>query len=67
MTLSNVTIFGQSGPGSDGNKGIFCISESSSITGVSPSDGLMSYAGCSLGGGGGLTSLQKYSLGIIPP
>ena len=35
-------------PGSDGNEGILCISQSSSITGASPSDCLMSYPGQSL-------------------
>ena len=34
---------GQSGPGSDGNKGVLCIPQSSSITGVSPLDSLVSY------------------------
>ena len=35
----------------DGNKEVFCISQSSSITGASPSDCLLSYSGLSLGGG----------------
>ena len=39
---------GQSGPGSNGNKGVLCIPQSTSITGVSPSDCLMSYPGHSL-------------------
>ena len=40
---------GQSGPGSDGNKGVLCISQSSSITGASPADCAVSYLGNSLG------------------
>ena len=40
----------QSRPGSDGNKGVFCIPQSSSIAGASPSDCLVSYLGHSLGG-----------------
>ena len=39
----------QSGPKSDGNKGVFHIPQSSSITGASPSDYLVSYPGHSLG------------------
>ena len=35
--------------GSDGNKGVFHIPQSSSITGTSPSDGLMLYQGQSFG------------------
>ena len=42
---------GQSGPGSDSNEGVHCISSSSGITGTSPSDCLVSYPGHSLGGG----------------
>ena len=34
----------QSGTGSDGNKEVLCIPQSSSITGTSPSDCLVSYA-----------------------
>ena len=45
------TIPGQSGPGSNGNKGVLCIPQSSSITGTSPSECLVSYPGHSLGGG----------------
>ena len=41
--LSGTTTLGQSGPGSDGNKGILHIPQSSSITGTSPSDCLVSY------------------------
>ena len=38
-----------SGPGSNGNEGILHILQSSSITGASPSNGLVSYPGQSLG------------------
>ena len=41
---------GESGPGSDGNEGIFRIPQSSSITGTSPWDCLVSYPGQSVGG-----------------
>ena len=44
-TLSGATTPGQSGPGSDGNEGVLRILQSSSITGTSPSDCLVSYAG----------------------
>ena len=43
--LSGATTSGQSGHGIDGNKGVFFIPQSSSITGASPSDSLMSYPG----------------------
>ena len=48
--LSNATTLNQSGPESDGNKGVLCIPQSSCVTGTSPSDCLMSYPGLSLGG-----------------
>ena len=35
----------QSGPGNEGNKGVLCIPQSSSVTGASPSDCLVSYLG----------------------
>ena len=43
MTLSGATTLGYSGPGSDGNDELLCIPQSSSITGTSPSDCLVSY------------------------
>ena len=49
--ISGAITPGQSGPGSDGNKGVHHIPQSSSITGTSPSDCLVSYPGHSLGGG----------------
>ena len=48
-TLSGATTLRVSGPGSDGNEGVPCISQSSSITGTSPSDCLVSYPEHSLG------------------
>ena len=48
-TLSGVATPGQSGTGSNGNEEILCIPQSSSITGASPSDCLMSNLGKSLG------------------
>ena len=44
-TLSNFTTLGQSGSGSNGNEGVLCFPQSSSIIGVSPSDCLVSYPG----------------------
>ena len=43
-----VTIPGQSGPRSDGNKGVLRISQNFSITGASTSDCLVSYPGHSM-------------------
>ena len=43
--LSGVVTQGQSGPGSDGNERVLHIPQSSSITGTSQSDVLMSYPG----------------------
>ena len=48
-TLLGATTPGQSGLGSDGNKRVLCIPQNSSITGTSPSDCFVSYAGHSLG------------------
>ena len=48
-TLSGATTMGQSRPGSDGNEGVLSILQSSSITGASLSDCLMSYPGHLLG------------------
>ena len=45
MALSGATIPGQSGPRSNGNKGVLRIPQSSSITRASPSDCLVSYPG----------------------
>ena len=43
-------MLGQSKPGSDSNEGVLCISQSSNITGASPSDCFVSYPGHSLAG-----------------
>ena len=48
---AGTTIPSHSGPGQDGNEGVLCILQSSSITGTSPSDCLMSYQNIRLGGG----------------
>ena len=48
--LTGATILGQSGPVSDGNEGVLHIPQSSSISGASPSDSLVSYLGHSLEG-----------------
>ena len=40
---SAATTPGQGGPGSNGNEGVLCIPQSSSIAGTSPSDCLVSY------------------------
>ena len=65
-TLSSATILGLSGPGSIGNEEIPCISQSSCITGTSPSDCLMSYAGHSLAG---VLPLGRDAVGVFysPP
>ena len=65
--LSGATIPIPSEPGSDGNKGVLRIPESSSITGTSPSDCLVSYPGHLLWGGGRLTPLPKCSRRILQP
>ena len=64
--LSSATTPNQNGPGSDGNEGVLRISQSSSITGASPSDCLMSYLGLSLRKWG-LTRLQRSSRCILQP
>ena len=50
MALSGITTPDQSGPESNGNEGVLRIPQSSSITGTSPSDCLVSYSGHSLEG-----------------
>ena len=49
--LSGASTPGQSGPGSNGTEEVLHIPRSSSITGTSPSDCLVSYPGHSLRGG----------------
>ena len=63
--LSGATIPGQSGPGSNGNEEVLWIPQSSSITGASPSDCLVSYPGHSLGGG--LTPMKRSNRCILQP
>ena len=62
-TLSGTTTSSQSGHGSDGNKGVLPILQSSSITETSSSDCLVSYRGYSLVGD--LTPLQRSSRCIL--
>ena len=64
--LSGATIPGQSGPGSNGNEGVLRIPESSSISGTSPSDCLVSYLGHSLRGGS-YPSAEKQSVYSTAP
>ena len=61
-TLSGATIPGQSGHGSDGSEGVLWIPQSSSITGTSRSDCLVSYPGHSLWG---TVPLCKCAVGIL--
>ena len=65
MTLSGATILGLSGPGSDGNEGVLRIPQSSSITGTSPSDCLVSYLGQSFRGS--CPSAEKQSVYFPAP
>ena len=60
--LSGATTPGQSGSGSNVNEGVLHILQSSSITGTSPSDFLVSYPGHWLGGGGGNPSADVHSV-----
>ena len=64
MALSGVTTLGQSGSGSNGNEGVLRIPQSSSITGTSSSDCLMSYPEHLLWGWG-LIPLQRSSWCIL--
>ena len=50
-----------SGPWSDGKKGVLCVPQSSSITGTSPSDCLVSYVGHSFEGGESHPSAEMQS------
>ena len=59
-TLSGATTMG--GPGGNGNEGVIYISQSSSITGTSPSDCLVSYPGHSLGK---VLPLRRNAVGIL--
>ena len=61
--LSGATKPGQSGPGNNGNKRVLRIPQSFSITGTSPSDGLVSYPVHWLGWG--VTPLQPTKQFIV--
>ena len=61
-TLSGTTTSSQSGPGGDDNEGKLCIPQSSSITGASPSDCLVSYTGHSLDRWGSYSSAEMHSI-----
>ena len=63
--LSGATTPGQSGPGSDGNELILYVPQSSSITGTSPSDCLVSYLEHSLGES--YSSAEKQSVNSTAP
>ena len=65
MTLSDGTTLGQSGLGSDGNKRVLCIYQSSSITRVSPPDCLMSYLTNDAHWGGGFLPLCRDAVGVF--
>ena len=60
-TLSGATT---PGPGNDGNEGVLCIPQNSSITGASPLGCLMSYLGHTMREEGA-TPLQKCSWYIL--
>ena len=47
-TLSGATTPGSSRPGNYGNEGVLCIPQSSSITGTSALNSLLSYSGLSM-------------------
>ena len=49
--LSGITTLGESGPGSDGNEGVPCIPQCSSIIKAFSSDGFVPYPGHQLVGG----------------
>ena len=66
-TLSGATITGQNGLGSDSNEEALHISQSSSITGTSPSDCLMSNPGHLLGGVGSYLSGEMQSVYSTAP
>ena len=63
--LSGASIPGQSGPGSDDNEEVLHIPQSSSITGTSPPDCLVSYPGHSLVGERAYTLCRGASLCIL--
>ena len=62
MALSGATMPGLSGPEGDGNKGVLRIPPSSSITGTSLSDCLVSYQDTSWGG---VLPLCRVAVGVF--
>ena len=64
--LSVANTPGQSEPESNGNDGVLCISQSSTITGTSPSDCLVSYPGSSLLGGVYLSAVMQLVYSTAP-
>ena len=64
-TLSGATTLDNSGPGSNDNKGMLCIPQSSSIIRTSLSNCFVSYPGHSLGEG--LTPPQRCSWCVLQP
>ena len=65
-TLPGATTLDQIGSGSDDNKGVLCITQSSSITGASPSDCLESYTGHSLEESCPFTQKQSVYSTVLP-
>ena len=63
-TLSGATTPGQNGSGSNGNEEVLHIPQSSSITGASPSDYLVSYIQDTRWGGG-LLPLCRDAVGVF--
>ena len=63
-TLTGTTILGQSGPGTNDNKGVLHIPQSS-ITGTLLSDSLVSYSGHVVVGGGGLLPLCRDAVSVF--
>ena len=61
-TLPGATTPGESVPGSNDNEKVLCIPQSSSITGASPSDCLVSYPGHALRGGASYRYIQQPGL-----
>ena len=64
-TLSGATTPSQSGPGSDGNEGLFHIPQTSGITGASLADCLVSYSGYSGELGGGALAFCRDAIGVF--
>ena len=64
-TLLGTTTMDQSGPGSEGNKGVSRIPQNFTITGISPSDCLVSYLGHSLGRGYPSAEQSVYSTATV--